>query len=180
MFGRDVNEHCQRVHQIVERLRDFELRIKSKKCEFLKEEIQFLGHRISFNNIRQAESKIQAIASAEPPHNIKQMRSFLGLANYYRKFIKDFNSIACPLYKATSAEGKTVEWNDERQFAFEELKRRLTDTNNVLALPNFDLPFVLETDASDVGIGAVLSQELDGNERPIAYFSRHLNKAEKN
>ena len=88
--------------------------------------------------------------------------------------------MACPLYKATSTEGKFIEWNDERQADFDELKRRLTDTNNVFALPNFDQTFVLETVASDVGIGAVISQSFNGQEKPIAYFSRHLNKAEKN
>ena len=88
VFSQDIEEHRKRVYRIVERSKAFELKIKSKKCEFLKEEIRILGHQISYNSIRQAESKVQAIATAEPPRTVKNLRFFLGLANYYRKFIR--------------------------------------------------------------------------------------------
>ena len=172
--------HYVRVAQVVDRLEIHKLKIKMIKCVFLAKTIEFLGHEISFNNIRQSAKKVEAIADAEPPKTIKQLRSFLGMAGYYRRFIKDFGTIAASLFAATSTDGKFIEWNPEMIEAWVILKLRLTSTDNVLILPDFDRSFILETDASDFGIGAALLQEKKTIERPVAYFSKHLNKAEKN
>ena len=102
------------------------------------------------------------------------------MAGYYRRFIKDFGTIAAPLFAATSSDSKFVEWTEVMHEAFDALKIRLTDTDNVLILPDFDKPFVLETDASDFGVGGALLQATETMERPVACFSKHLNKAEKN
>ena len=180
VFSENIEEHMERVKHVADRLAEYNLRLKMKKCVIMVETIEFLGHEISFNSIRQSAKKVEAIAEAEPPKTVKQLRSFLGMAGYYRRFIKDFGSIAAPLFSATSSESKFIEWTPEMEEAFEVLKIRLTSTDNVLILPNFDKPFIVETDASDFGIGSALLQETDTIERPVAYFSKHLNKAEMN
>ena len=101
-----------------------------------------------------------------------QLRGFMGLANYYRKFIKGFSKIEAPLNKHLSGTSKNVLLSEEAKEAFEKLKRELTNVDNVLSLPEFELPFILETDASDNCIGAAILQEIECIERPIAFFSR--------
>ena len=108
---------------------------------------------------------------------MKDIRSFVGLCSYYRKFIKDFAGIAAPLHKLTR-KGEKFSWAEECQQAFQKLKIALTSAP-VLAYPNFHESFLLDTDASGVGIGAVLSQVIDGEEQPVAYGSRMLSRAEK-
>ena len=110
--------------------------------------------------------------------NIKEMRSFLGLASYYRKFVAGFAKIAHPLTQLTKST-KTFEWNAEAEKSFIKLKKHLTEPP-ILAFSNFELEFILFTDASDFGIGAVLSQIIETKERVIAYYSRHLSSAEQN
>ena len=115
----------------------------------------------------------------QQPHTVKLVQSFLGLVNYYRKFIKDCSIIARPLYNLTT-KGAEFDWTNECQAAFEHFKYCLTSTDCVLVLPNFEKPFILETDACQDGIGAILAQEVEGFNRPVCYFNRTLNKAERN
>ena len=117
---------------------------------------------------------------AELPKTMRQLKGFMRLANYYRKFIKSFAKIVAPLNKHLYATDKVVLMDDEAIKAIETLKRELIDVDNILSLPNFDLNFILETDASDNCIGAALMQKIDGKECPIAFYSRAMTVAEKN
>lgn len=163
---------------IIDRLREHNLCVKVSKCKIAKTKIEFLSHVVSNGTVSPSPGKVQAIYQFDIPTNIKQVQSFLGLASYYRKFITNFSSIASPLIRCTM-KNKTFEWNLECQSAFDRLRIILT-SNNILTLPDFNKPFRLETDACNYGIGAVLSQEVDGHFKPIAYYSRHLSRREQN
>lgn len=129
--------------------------------------MEYFGHFIEKSGVSTDPSKVKAIVEWPKPLNLKALRGFLGLAGYYRRFVRDFGSIARPLTSLTKKD--SFGWNEEAQDSFGGLKSALSETP-VLALPRFDRPFVVETDASGTGIGAVLMQ--DGH--PLAYISRHL------
>ena len=177
MFSEDLEEHEQRFKSIIERLKQNVLQVKLKKCEFLQSTIRFFGHVISHGKVEKSLHLVKAIASAEVPKTMTQLRSFMGLASYFRKFIKGFSKFAAPLKKHLNVTGKNVLLSEDAKEAFEKLKQELT---NVLALPDFDLPFILETDASDNCIGAAQLQEIEGVKRTIAFLSRKMNDAERN
>ena len=168
------------LRMVLQRIRDHKMKIKKKKCEFFKSEIQYLGHTISEGVLKPQTSKTEALFRYPKPTTQKQLLSFLGLASYYRKFIRDFATTASPLYTA-SIEKKLV-WNEECALAFDRLRRHLTDTESVLLLPEFEKPFKLETDASNFGIGGILSQnpKNDSVWQPNGYYAKHLSKAERN
>jgi hypothetical protein len=155
------------------------MKIKAKKCEFFCNKIDFLGHTVSNGNILPSESKIDAISTHALPRNVKEVQAFLGLAGYYRKFIRSFSTIARPLIDMTLKDA-TFEWTDEREKAFSTLREAITG-DTVLMLPNFDAPFRLETDACDCGIGAVLAQQDENTKawRPTVFYSKTLSSAEK-
>ena len=133
--------------------------MKLKKYEFIQSKIRFLGHVISHGKVEKSFHLVAAIASADVPKTMTQLRRFMGLANYYRKFIKGFSKIAAPLNKLPSGTSKNVLLSEEAKEAFQKLKRELKNVDNVLSLPEFELPFILETDASDKCKGAALLQE---------------------
>ena len=180
IFSEDVETHEERVKQVLERLKTNGLQIKLKKCEFIVPSIRFLGHIISHGQVEKSKHLVEAIATAELPKTMRQLRGFMGLANYYRKFIKNFAKIALPLNKLLNNVDKAVLLTDDAIKAFETLKQELTNMDNILSLPNFDLTFILETDASDYCIGAALMQKIEGKECPIAFYSRSMTVAEKN
>ena len=149
------------------------------KCSFMQLRVQMLGHSIEKEGIHTDERKVQNIWDAHPPSSRKQLRSFLGIAFYYRRFIKNFAKIARPLSEKTS-EKVEFECTPSMQNSFDTLKQALT-TAPVLAYPDFSRPFLVATDASSAAVGAVLSQlDRNGREHAIYYASRSLNKAEKN
>ena len=158
IFSEDLEGHEGRVKQVLDRLKSNGLQIKIKKCEFIKPSIRFLGHLISHGQVEKSKHLVEAIASAELPKTMRQLRGFMGLANYYRKFIKGFAKIASPLNKHLNNTDKDVLLTDDAREAFETLKTELTDMDNILSLPDFEIPFILETDASDDCIGAALMQ----------------------
>ena len=174
-------EHLQNLELVIERLKKAGLRLKPKKCAFARREVTYLGHVISEAGISVDPTKIDKIQSYPIPMGLKPLRQFLGIASYYRRFTPQFSKIAEPLYALTRKNTPFV-WTSSCQAAFEKLKELLI-TRPILAFPNFELPFILETDASGVGLGAVLSQQ-QGSEptscRPIAYASRTLQKHERN
>ena len=134
---------------------------------------------MSHEGIHTDPRKIQVIKALPPPSNLENLRSFLGLAGYYRKFIPDFATVSAPL-TALTKKGVKFLWTDQHQNAFQTLKQHLCSAP-VLAYPDFDRPFLLQTDASDVGLGAVLAQrDINGQERVIAYASYTLSQREKN
>ena len=132
----------------------------------------------SADGIQPQPDKLAAIRDWPTPHCVRDVRAFYGLASYYRKFVKDFAKIAEPLSRMTKKNTPFM-WTDETQQSFEELKRALLDVDT-LAYPTPETPCILDTDASHVAVGAVLSQMVDGVEKPIAYFSRVLNGTQRN
>ncbi|CAF0818248.1 unnamed protein product [Brachionus calyciflorus] len=154
------------------------LKLNRKKCFFMKRQVIYLGHVVNSDGLFPCEDKVAAIKAFKTPRTIKQLQSFLGLTGYFRKFIRDYSKIASPLFKATM-KGKKFEFDKRCEDAFNKLKDCLTGID-LLILPDFHDTFGLETDASDIGLGAVLWQKRDGESKPIAYWSRQLIKSEEN
>ena len=180
VFAKTFEEHLERLRTVFSRFRKFNLKLKPQKCEFLQAEVAYLGHRISARGITTDPSKIESIQNMQRPRTVTQVRSFLGLAQYYRRFVKGFSMIAAPLYECTKHGQKReqVKWGEEQEEAFLELKRHLQNPG-VMMHPNWDLPFIVDCDASQVGIGCVLSQVVHGKERVISYQSHKFSRAEK-
>ena len=150
--------------------------MKPKKCTFAQESVIFLGHAATAKGIQADPLKLEAMRAYPVPTDVKSLQSFIGLASYYRRFVPGFAKVAAPLHALTKKDPPFV-WGLECQTAFEDL---LTNSP-VLAFPDFTRGFILETDASGTGLGAVLAQEqIDGSVRPIAYASRSLFKHELN
>lgn len=180
VHGKSVQEHNTNLRKVLQRLLQANLRLKNEKCRFLKEEVSFLGHIISAKGIRTDEAKTLAIKEYPEPKSTKQVRSFLGLASYYRRFVKNFSVVAAPLHRLTH-KGRKFQWTKECKEAFEELKQRLISAP-ILAFPDISNNagcFILDTDASGTAVGGVLSQfDSNGVEHVIAYASRILDKCE--
>lgn len=157
---------------VFERFSQTGLKLKPKKCQLFRKEVEFLGHIINENGVHTDPRKIQCIKEWPLPKNIKEVQSFLGLCSYYRRFIASYSHIAKPLSRLTEKNQK-FEWTIECSEAFESLKHMLI-TAPILAHPDFSKPFILDTDASNQAIGAVLSQKFGDKERVIAYASRTL------
>ncbi|GFX69855.1 retrovirus-related Pol polyprotein from transposon 17.6 [Trichonephila clavipes] len=168
------NEHLDHLNQVFTLLRDAGLTLNKDKCHFARDKLKYLGIVISKEGIEADHSKVKAITEMKPPKNSKEVSKFLGIAGWYQKFIPQYADICEPLYRFKKKEAK-FNWSTEAQDSFDKIKRALTEAL-VLQLPNFTEQFNLFTDATGVGIGAVLNQ----NHRPIAFASRTLNKAERN
>ena len=178
VFWKSFEDHLCNLRKVFDRLSEAGLKLKPKKCQFLQEEISFLGHIVSKSGIRTDPAKVAAVKEMKSPETVTQVKSFLGLASY-RKFVKDFSKIAKPLFNLTKKEKKFI-WEEGTEAAFQELKNRLISAP-ILAFPQADgSEFILDTDASAYAIGAVLSQVQEGRERVIAYGSRCLDKPERN
>ena len=157
-------------------LKDRGVKLNLKKCDIGHSKVKFLGHIVSRDGSSPDPDNIKAVQDRRPPKTVKQVRSFLGLCGFYRRFVKNFTKIALPLTALTRKTTKFV-WTEKCQRAFEELKRRLT-MSPILINPDLNAPFTLTTDASDAAIGAVLSQFRNGTQRVVGYFSRKLSGAE--
>ncbi|WZZ69974.1 hypothetical protein YC2023_081344 [Brassica napus] len=164
--------HLQHVREVLSLIQHHQLSVKFKKCEFGKRELEYLGHIISNTGVTVDQSKVQAMTDWPVPTSVTELRGFLGLTGYYRKFVHDYGLIARPLTNLFR-KGKFT-WSSKADTAFNKLKEAMTSTPT-LALPNFSMPFVIETDASGDGIGAVLSQ----NGQPITFMSRSLGVTKK-
>ena len=169
---------------IFDRLREHGLKLKPSKCEVFKTEINYLAHHVSKKGVQPSKKNLESIAQCPPPDTYTKVKSFVGLVGHYRRFIKGFARIAAPLYDLTSGQNKDkkserVDLPTEALEAFEHLKAACLQAP-ILAFPDFDKPFLLETDASGKGLGAVLSQkQADGRYHPIAYASRIMNDTEQ-
>jgi hypothetical protein len=175
IYSKTLEEHKQHIENVIRLMASHNFKLNLGKCEFVQTEVTFLGHKISYNSVKPRIEKCEALYAKPRPTNFNQVRSFIGLAQYYKKFIKSFSILAKPLY--TMKEPFT--WTEECENAYQTL-REILISENVLALPDFNKNFKLETDASNTGIGAVLSQNYDGTEKPVAFFSAHLSKTQQN
>ena len=178
IYGNDFGQELERLRTVFSRLRQAGLLMSPKKCSFFCREVKYLGHIVTESGVKTDPEKIKAISEWPQPKNVTELRSFLGLCTYYRKFVKDFSRIAKPLHRLTEAK-QHYAWTEVCQEVFQELKRRLTGAP-VLAYPVVDKDFILDTDASNFAVGGVLSQEHEGQEKVVAYFSKTLGKAERN
>ncbi len=180
VFGRTFAEHRDRLVEVLGRIRKAGLKLKPGKCQLFRPQVTFLGHVVSGEGVKPDPTNISKVADWPTPSNVTDVRAFLGLGNYYRRFVKDFAEIAKPLTELTKKEHlRSFTWTPACQAALDRLKTCLLGAD-VMGYPVDDAPFILDTDASEHSIGAVLSQLQDGRERVIAYGSRTLNKAERN
>ena len=174
IYSQTWAEHLQHLKTALTLLREKGLTAKISKCKFARETVDFLGHVVGGGQLRPQQAKVQAIANIPAPTTKKQLQSFLGSTGYYRKFIANYSTIAADLSDLTrKAEPNKLVWRPAHQEAFLKLKQALMEAP-VLTAPDPNLPYVLSTDASGVGIGAVLEQEKDGVLKPIAFYSRKL------
>ncbi len=189
VFSGSIDQHLERLEMVLNRLHQEGLKVKLEKCCFFKTEVKYLGHVISNKGVSTDPEKIAAVANWPRPQDVAALRSFLGFTSYYRRFVKSFSVIAAPLYRLIGELGGSKDrkgarrplsgaWTEVCESSFQDLKACLT-TTPLLAYANFSLPFILEVDACQNGLGAVLSQEQEGKVRPLAYASRTLSRAEK-
>ena len=169
IFSKTLQEHLLHIRMVFEKLKSANLSMKKSKCSFLSKEIQYLGHILSATGIRPLPAKTHAIQHMQPPTTPKQVRAFLGLVRYYRKFIKGFTKIAKPLTLLTRQQVK-FGWTPEHHSTFLHLKEAIVQAP-ILHYPNPDKRYIVYTDASDDACRAQLSQEHDGTKFPIAFLS---------
>jgi len=168
------------LRDVLTRIKNAGLTIKPSKCQVGFEEIEYLGHKIGSGRVTTDEDKTCKVSNAERPQTKKQVRSFMGLANYYWKFIPSFAEIAVPLTDLTKkGEPNKVNWGEAQEKSFQTLKTLLTKSP-ILHLPDFNRSFIVRADASDVGVGAILLQDFDDGIFPISYASKKLSKTETN
>lgn len=191
IFSKTFDEHVTRLEAVFQRLEQHGLKLNPSKCEFFSTRVAYLGYEISAEGIHTDPAKIEPLKSWPAPHNIKSLRVFLGFSGYYRRFVENYAKIVKPLNellvghptnKASKKSKKTKTpwiWNDAQQTAFETIIDKLTKPP-VLAYADFSKPFIVNTDASTEGLGAVIYQEHDGLERVISYASRGLRASERN
>jgi RNase H-like domain found in reverse transcriptase/Reverse transcriptase (RNA-dependent DNA polymerase)/Integrase zinc binding domain/Integrase core domain len=174
-------KHIEVLNEVFEKLRDSGLTVNYEKCQFCLPRMSFLGYEVDEKGLHTSAKKVEAIMNFPKPVTVTQMRSFNGLASWYRRFVKDFATISAPLYELTKSKKKKekLDWTPDADKAFNEVKTALC-TAPVLATPNFDLPFFVHCDASQEGVGGVLTQVQEGEEHPIAFVSRKFNDAERN
>ena len=175
IHSNDWEEHLTHIRSILQRLREAGLTVKPRKCQLAMGKCSYLGHIVGDGIIQPEKSKLEAVKNYPTPTTKKRVRAFLGLTGYYRKFIPAYANLAVTLTDLTRKSAPTrVRWTSEREKAFQSLKEALC-SRPILRSPNLDKEFILQTDASNQGVGAVLSQfEIDGQEHPVAYFSRKL------
>uniref|UniRef100_A0A5S6QFV4 RNA-directed DNA polymerase n=1 Tax=Trichuris muris TaxID=70415 RepID=A0A5S6QFV4_TRIMR len=179
IFARNYEEHLYRLREVLGRLRKAGLKARPNKCKFFRKEIKYLGHLVTEDGVSPDPELTDKIVNYPEPKCLEELRSFVGLASYYRKFVSGFANIAKPLHQL-SEKGVPFIWNESCQKAFLELKGRIS-SSPILLLPDFTQPFILDTDASDVAMGAILSQlGPDGLEHPVAFASKSFSKAQRN
>jgi hypothetical protein len=173
VFSKTLEQHIEHLRLVFQTLLEHKLYLKFSKCTFAQQSISYLGHIISNQDVSTHPEKTEAVLKWHVPQNFTELRGFLGLTGYYRKFVKNYGILAKPL--TNILHNKSFKWTEQAQQAFDKLKAAMTSTP-VLAFPDFTKTFIMETDACDTGIGVVLSQD----NHPIAYFSKGLSLANQN
>ncbi|XP_063954090.1 uncharacterized protein K02A2.6-like [Lytechinus pictus] len=177
--GSSEAEHLNNLEQVLKRLKNAGLRLKREKCEFLVKEVKYLGHMVSAEGLQPTEDRVRAITEMAAPTNIKELRAFLGMLNYYGKFMQNLSTVLEPLHRLLRNTSHW-QWGKEQKAAFQRAKESLKSAK-ILTHYDSTKQLVLSCDASPYGVGAVLSHVMeDGSERPIGYTSRSLNSAERN
>ncbi|NJR75967.1 MAG: hypothetical protein HC773_24895 [Scytonema sp. CRU_2_7] len=177
IFGKTVDEHNDRLNQVLKRIKEAGLKLSPEKCTFLKQEVRYLGHIVTKDGIATDPDKIASIKSWELPNCKKELQTFLGFCNYYRRFINNYAVLSEPLSSMLKKENR-FKWTDATKTSFYALRKTLTSPP-VLSLPTKDGKYVLDTDASHNAIGAVLSQIQNGEEKVLYYASKTLTKSQK-
>jgi hypothetical protein len=173
IYSGSLEEHAEHLRKVFQKLRENKLYAKLEKCEFGVKEVNFLGHRITQKGLKMDDHKVKAILDWEPSKSIPTLKSFMGLASYYHKFIKNFAKIVAPLTNLLKKFVGTYEWDGACDEAFETLKGVLVKAP-VLKLPDFDKDFEIHSDASDFAIGGILMQE----RRLVAFENKKLSETE--
>ena len=177
VFGHDFESALESLELVLIRVAEYGLQLKSTKCNLFRSSVPFLGHIVGRAGLACDPSKVSAVANWIAPSTIKGVREFLGFTGYYRRFVPDYSTVAQPLVRLLGKDCK-FKWTDACQDAFKALRALLIKAP-VLAFPKEDLPYIVDTDASDYGIGGVLSQCIEGTEHVIAYYSKSLNPAQQ-
>lgn len=177
IYATDLQEHEMKLREVFSRFKKFNLQLQPAKCQFLRREVVYLGHLITEQGVKPDPEKVRCVKDYPAPGNTKEIKQYLGLSGYYRRFIEHYSKIAKPLTNLLKKE-TPFEWSDECEKSFNIIKQKLIEAP-ILQYPDFEKPFILTTDASHFAIGCVLSQGILGQDRPIAYASRTLNKAEQ-
>ena len=179
IWGKNEQENLRILEEVFTRLRQHNVKLNLGKCQFLKTSVQYLGHIVSSKGIQPVQDKVEAIRKAPTPSNLTELQSFLGMVQYYGKFIPNLSMVLHPLYERLKADA-LWSWDSACDDAFNQCKRLLS-SDTVLTHYDGSKPLILATDASPYGVGAVISHVMpDGSEKPIAYASRTLSAAEKN
>ena len=176
IYSPTLEEHVDHIRRVMLTLRAANLKLKPKKCKLFQPQVEYLGHIIDQNGSRPDNKKVEAVQTWPRPTTVTGVKSFLGFCNYYRKFVKDFAQKAEPLTNLTK-KYQRFSWDTKCETAFQTLKDALTNAP-LLAHPDYSSPFIVDTDASNTQLGAVLSNVIDGVERPLVYASRILSKTE--
>ncbi|XP_063845408.1 uncharacterized protein LOC135091586 [Scylla paramamosain] len=182
VFARSVDEHLDRLEGMLKLLRKHGLKLKPSKCHILKPQVRYLGFIISKGGINTDPEKIRAVQEWPVPRTVREVRAFVAFCSFYRRFVKKFAKVAAPLHALMSGDSKAAVsdyWGKDEARAFALLKEKLSQAP-VLKSADYSKQFVVETDASFEGLGAVLSQEHDGRLHPVAFASRGLRRSERN
>lgn len=177
LYSSSLNDHFEKLNEVLSRLKNTGLKLKSSKCEFIKDEVVYLGHVVCKDGIKPNPKVIESIKNWKVTESVKEVQRFLGLCNYYRQFVPKFREAASPLSSLTK-KNTNFEWSSEYQDSFLFLKKFLCDAP-ILAYPLHEGKYILDTDASNIGLGGVLSQLQGDKEKVIAYGSKKLEKNSK-
>jgi len=173
-----IEEHARGLEKVLQRFEKANLLLQPEKCAFAQPQVNYLGYVVSRDGVTASANKVKAVRQYPVPRNVKEVRSFLGLASLYRRLFPKFAEIAKPLTQLIRKDVQ-FKWESSQQAGFDKLKEILC-SEQVLAYPDFNSQFILTTDASKVAVAAILSQVQEGAERPIAFASRQMNKTEQN
>ncbi len=177
VHGESFDKALESLHRVLGRVAAAGLKLHPDKCHLMRWEVEFLGHKLGREGIGTLKEKMNTIRDWPTPTDLRQLKSFLGLASYYRRFVKGFSCIGAPLFCLQQKDHAFV-WTEKCQKAFDTFRQALIEAP-IPVSPDAALPFILDKDASNVGMGPVLSQEEPDEERVVAYFSRVFNKSER-